>query len=158
MCSGPHQRKAHLFITLLSYLAIGCLSVAVYELGRFSVAYPDKTVHLLPGRNLVPYFPHNQVIQFEPNHVYAGNQSSEAWDDLNAEGGGWIAIEDGEKLGMVVRERDEFRREAELLRRENALLREQVEGLQKENTGLVAQMGRVRAATMEGGGIGDKVA
>lgn len=54
--------------------------------------------------------------------------------------------EEGDKLSLVARERDEFRGQAELLRRENAMLMEQVESLQKENTVLAGRVGKLGGA------------
>ena len=49
---------------------------------------------------------------------------------------------DKSKLTTAQRERDEFKREKELVEEENKLLKEQVAELQRENTGLVAKLGK----------------
>ncbi|TKA59904.1 hypothetical protein B0A55_11580, partial [Friedmanniomyces simplex] len=49
------------------------------------------------------------------------------------------------KLGMVSRERDEVRREAEALRKENGALAGRVEELERENKGLVERLGGLGA-------------
>lgn len=49
---------------------------------------------------------------------------------------------DKSKLASTQKERDDFRREKELLEEENRLLKEQVQELQRENTALVARLGK----------------
>ncbi|KAJ8106298.1 hypothetical protein OPT61_g9629 [Boeremia exigua] len=49
---------------------------------------------------------------------------------------------DKNKLSAAQRERDEFRREKELYEQENKLLKDQVAELQRENTALVAKLGK----------------
>ena len=49
---------------------------------------------------------------------------------------------DKSKLTTAQRERDEFKREKELVEEENKLLKEQVAELQRENTALVAKLGK----------------
>ena len=51
--------------------------------------------------------------------------------------------EDMNKLSFVARERDEWRSQADLSKREADLLRDQVESLQRENTALVARVGKL---------------
>ncbi|KAK5173890.1 uncharacterized protein LTR77_002571 [Saxophila tyrrhenica] len=47
--------------------------------------------------------------------------------------------EEGDKMSLVARERDEARGQRDFLKRENELLREQVEGLQRENNALAGR-------------------
>lgn len=99
--SRPRQNQwSRLFATTICYVVACCLSIVLFEIGKTRLIYLDKTINRLPGRDLMPYFPHNQVVKFEPNEVYAGNRSSKAWQNLNAEGGGWITVEHGEQLGL----------------------------------------------------------
>lgn len=49
---------------------------------------------------------------------------------------------DKNKLGTAQRERDEYKKGKELVEEENKLLREQIATLQKENTALVAKLGK----------------
>lgn len=94
------QRLCRLSTTLAIYIAISLFSVLSYELIRRAMTYPDNTINLLPGRKLIPHFSHNNLITFVSNTTFHGHNSSEAWESLNAKGGGWITIPDGEALGL----------------------------------------------------------
>lgn len=94
------QRLCRLLTTLATYIAISLFSVLSYELSRKAMTYPDNTINLLPGRELLPHFPHNTLTTFVSNTIFHGHDSSQAWKSLNAKGGGWITVPDGEALGL----------------------------------------------------------
>ena len=100
---GAHStsiRACNLLRRLAIYLSISCLSILLYEGASRQFFWHDQTISLIPSRNLVPHIPHNKLIRFEANDTFYGEKSTSAWEDLNARGGGWITVVDGEELGL----------------------------------------------------------
>lgn len=96
----PGYSIHRVFKFVVAHAILTGVSILLYEVLRRHIVQQGKSVTLLPGAHVIPSFERNTIVQFEFNETFAANHSFKAWHDLQPKGGGWITVENGERLGL----------------------------------------------------------